>query len=220
MGEPMIVVGVLTDGRAELLQQTLESFAENVTGQIGQRFIVNDSGDSDYTSWLRSSFAGFTVIHHQARRGLAGAVQSVWHTAVETDCDYLFHLEGDWTFNDRIDLDELVTVLDANPHLAEMVLQRQPLTGVEVMAGGVAAGWDDTGKGWVEEDDIFSLNPCLIPRRVLEVGWPSGELGVGNEAGMTKRLIERGYRFGFWGECLSPAQVHHIGTYRTQDWFL
>lgn len=216
----MIAVGVLTDGRAELLDQTIESFVRHVLGANGPRFIVNDSGDTDYTAWLRNSYHGWRIVHHSQRRGLAGAVQSVWHTAYEAGCDYLFHLEGDWTFNGRIDLEDVSVVLDANPHLAQMVLQRQALTGVEITNGGVAAGWDDTGKGWVEEDEIFSLNPCLIPRRVLEIGWPAGELGIGNEAGMTLRCRERGYRFGFWGEAHSAPQVHHIGDYRTADWSL
>lgn len=215
----MIVLGILTDGRAELMERTLASVREHLSGAITRRILVNDSGDTDYELWLRAEASEFEQVHHASRRGLAGAVQSLWDTALRTGCDYLFHLEGDWTFNEPIDLDDLVQVIEKDPGLAQVVLQRQALTPDEHEAGGVAAHdhWVQQPE-WVEQTDIFSLNPCLIPRWVLEFGWPAGPLGVGNETGMT-RLLD-GYRFAFYGRKDSAPQVCHIGSYRADGWML
>lgn len=195
----MIVCGVLTDGRSELLAQTLDSLAENVTG-IDHLYLVDDSG------------------RYGPRKGLAGAVQTLWDHAGPVD--YLFHLEDDWTFTRPIDLTELATFLDHHPELAQVVLQRQALLSNEHAAGGVAAHphWvehcDPYGL-WVEQTDIFSLNPCLIPRRVRDLGWPAG-----NEAGMTERCLAEGYRFAFWGEKNTKPHVNHNGMSRSAGWAL
>jgi hypothetical protein len=105
------------------------------------------------------------------------------------------------------------------------VLQRQPLTPGEHAAGGVAAHahWvehSDPYGLWVEQSDIFSLNPCLIPRWVRELGWPSGPIGVGNESGMTARCAKAGLRFAFWGEKNTSPHVTHIGASRSSGWAL
>lgn len=221
----MIALAILTDGRAELLEQTLESARDNLKGPITHRIMVNDSGDQDYAAHLRRLAPEFTHVTHGQRQGLAAAVQSVWEAALATDADYLFHLEGDWTFNEPVDLEDLVDLLARKPYLAEVVLQRQALAPSEIEAGGVAAHPDwiqrqDVLAAWVEEESIFSLNPCLIPRHILEIGWPSGPLGIGNESGFTSACIGRGYRFAFWGHKHDVPIVSHNGTYRAPGWAL
>lgn len=193
----MIVCGVLTDGRDDLLTQTLASALEHLAGQIDHLYVIHD----DFN-----------------RKGLAGAVQTLWAHAVGVGADYLFHLEDDWTFRSPVDLDAMRSLVDRE-HLAQLVLQRQALTSDEHAAGGVAAHphWVQRD-GWIEQADIFSLNPCLIPRWVLEQGWPSGPLGVGNETGMTARLA--GERFGFLGEKHQTPHVQHIGNHRSAEWQL
>lgn len=221
----MIALAILTDGRAELFADTLESARANLKGDIAHRFIVNDSGDLNYGIWLKQQAKEFKVYNHPERLGLAGAVQSVWEKALVTDCEYLFHLEGDWTFNEPVNVYELAALLIRRPYLAEVVLQRQPLAPEEHAWGGVAAHPDwvqqsDDWAAWVEEETIFSLNPCLVPRRALEIGWPSGPLGVGNESGMTNACVARGLRFAFWGHKHDAPIVNHIGAYRSEGWCL
>lgn len=193
----MIVCGVLTDGRDDLLADTIRSARQHLTG-IDHLYVVHDGIGP--------------------RKGLAGAVQTLWSHAVGVDADYLFHLEDDWLFNGPVDVDVMRRLVDEHS-LAQLVLQRQALTPEEHRAGGVAAHahWVQHD-GWVEQHDIFSLNPCLIPRWVLNVGWPSGPLGVGNESGMTARLSDA--RWGFLGEKVQPPHVTHIGERRSDGWSL
>jgi len=156
--------------------------------------------------------------------GLAGAVQQGWKTALSEGADYVWHLEEDFLLVADIDISRLQWILDHHPHLAQVVLKRQPWSPTEQIAGGIieqdpamyverrAWGHNIT---WTEHHQIFSLNPCLIPRRVLEMGWPAG-----NEAEMTDRLIEAGYRFAFYGAKTDPPRCVHVGAERAAGWRL
>lgn len=211
----MIVLGVLTDGRADCLAAGMETVHH--LGSFDARFIVDDSGDPGYAAWLRCNYPGFTVDHHHERRGLAGAVQSVWEHALALDADYLLHLEDDFEILNTVDVPAMAAVLDDHPSVAQMLLKRQPLSAPEVNKNDVLGGMHqlDPHDGWVAQDHIFSLNPCLIPRWVLELGWPAG-----NEAEMTQILLGKGARFGVWGDPGSPPLVHHTGESRSAGWRL
>lgn len=193
----MIAVGVLTDGRDDLLAQCLASARERLAGQVDHVFVVHDG------------LVG--------RKGLAGAVQTVWEHAIGVGADYLLHLEDDFVFTGPVDVAAIVAVLDANPGVAQMLLKRQPLSAPEINRNDILGGMGkiEPHDGWVSQTHIYSLNPCLIPRRVLELGWPSG-----NEAEMTVRLRDRGFRFGVWGDPGSPPMVTHLGESRSAGWKL
>jgi hypothetical protein len=149
--------------------------------------------------------------------GMSGAVNEAW-SQIGPDIDYVFHVEEDWLFLAPIPLTHMCRTLQANPRLAQLVLQRQPLSPEEHEAGGVVG--DHLGRlveqpGWVEHTGIFSLNPCVYPASITRDGWPAG-----NEAEFTTRMVAEGRTFGFWGSrCQSPA-VEHIGTVRATGWRL
>jgi hypothetical protein len=209
----MIVLGVLTDGRADCLAAGMDTVHR--LGKFDKQFIVDDSGDDSYTSWLKASYKDFTVYSHQRRLGLAGAVESVWRHAIAAGADFLFHLEDDFEILEHIDVVSIAATLAGEPDVAQMLLKRQPLNPEE--AGDIlnAMGALDAHVGWVTQRRIFSLNPCLIPRWTLELGWPTG-----NEAEMTQVLLAQGARFGVWGDPGSPPLVHHTGTSRSAGWKL
>ena len=171
-----------------------------------------------------------TPIHlvddREHKLGMAGAVQEAWRWALDTGMSYLLHVEEDFRFYD-LPLDDMVHILDTNPHLAQVVLKRQPWSAEEKQAGGQIetnpAAHTQCGDGsthWVEHSRLFSLNPTLIPVRTLELGWPAGELGVGNEAGMTQRCLDAGMRFAYFGKKEDPARCTHVGHIRGSGWRL
>ena len=128
---------VFTDGRGEYLEPTLDSFAQNVSGSIIHSILIDDSANESYANWLDARYKDwFTqIVHHETRRGFVGAVQSGWDNL--PDCDFVFHLEDDFTFNAKVNLDELAQVLTAFPYLAQIVLKRQPVNESEKQAGGI-----------------------------------------------------------------------------------
>lgn len=196
-------VAFITDREDLYIQACCESLYDQVDGDLTTGYVVDDR---DHTL------------------GMAGAVRDAWAWALDEDLDYLFHVEEDFLFTAPFRLDDLRWILDHAPHLAQIVLKRQPWSIEEKAAGGIIE--QDPGAytqcagmrhslTWVEHTKIFSLNPCLIPRRVLELGWPDG-----NEAEFTQRCLDNGYRFAFYGHASDPPRVEHVGVVRGEGWRL
>lgn len=129
----------------------------------------------------------------------------------------MWHAEEDFTYNAPVDVAAMMDVLDADHRLAHLVLKRQPWNGDEIAAGGIIEQWpqdvmdrETAGNPWVEHCKFFSLNPCLVPRRVFELGFPEG-----SEPAMTELLLGKGFYFGYWGARSDPPRVTHIGELRS-----
>lgn len=155
------------------------------------------------------------------RLGMAGAVRAAWAWALESDADYLLHVEEDFRFID-LPLRAMQFVLDRCPDLAQVVLKRQPWSDEEKRAGGQmetnpTAYTECAAYGrnvwWVEHSTLFSLNPCLIPRRTLELEWTPG--GNGAERAITDACLAAGMRFAYYGKKDDPARCEHVGHIRS-----
>jgi hypothetical protein len=163
-----------------------------------------------------------TVIDDRDHRlGMSGAVNAAWDWARLYHFDHLFHVEEDFRFHEA-PVRAMVEVLDHDETLAQVVLKRQPWSPEEQRAGGIIEShpydYTDHQAGtlqWTSHQRIFSLNPCVIPRRVLEMGWPAG-----NEAEMTANLVAGGFRFAFYGHRNDPPRVEHVGAVRGSGWRL
>lgn len=188
----MIAVAFISDRGDQYLPACQQSFAENV-GEFDTMTVIDDRE------------------HHL---GLAGAVRAAWKWALAEGADYLFHVEEDFTFNEPLYVGVLREILEENPNLAQVVLKRNAAP-PEMPAGGIIESNPDAytdRDGWVEHGEIFSLNPCLIPRQVLKLGWPNE-----NEAGFTRACLDRGWRFAFYGQKIDPPRVTHHGV-RSAGW--
>ncbi len=198
----MIGLCFISDRQDLYLPDCQESFGTNLHGHIDAVHTVDD---------------------HEHQLGLAGAVQAAWGWALDQNVDYLLHVEEDFTLDTPVRLDDLVYILERAPHLAQVVLKRQAWSAEERAAGGIIemnpSDYIDChsmrSTAWCEHMRIFSLNPCLIPRKVLEVGWPAT-----NEAGFTEECRRHGLRFGFYGPKAAPPVVTHHGTHRAPGWRL
>jgi hypothetical protein len=112
----------------------------------------------------------------------------------------------------ELPIQEAIDILVTFPKVAQVLFQRQPLTPTEVEAGTVVGAMAPTNCGtWSTQTHIFSLNPCVIPRHIVELGWPAG-----NEREQTDRLLADGWVFGVWHGQL----VEHIGEARAAAWQL
>jgi hypothetical protein len=213
---------VITDGRTEYFDAMLASLRESLPWLADSRAIcVDDSGSPVYAEWLdRKVPRTWSVIHHPERRGLAAAVQSGWRA---TTADYVFHLEEDFLLSDRVSLMGMMHLLRDVPCLTQVTCKRQPWNESEIAAGGIME--QDRGNyiekrslfhTWTEHRDLFSLNPSLIPRRIIRMGWPAS-----NEAGMTERVNAASWsRQAYWGGKMDPPIVTHIGRRRSPGWTL
>ncbi len=209
-----LAVLVIGDGRPHFLAETVGSIAPNVLHPITARLMVNDEADPAYCAWLDEALPEWEIVH-TGRRGMAGAVQAGFDLCLSHDPDYVLWLEEDMALVRPLPIAQAIGVLDAHHELAQMCFKREaidPSEGDDQLTAIVerAANWGEKAS-YTWHDYIFSMNPCLIPKRVLELGWPSGPLGIGNESGMTYKLTQSGYVFGQWGHRGDAPWARHIG---------
>lgn len=211
----LVVVG---DGRRSYLDQAVKAVKDNCLHPIHSRIMVCDEADYDYRADLRRDYPEWIHIQHATRRGMAGAIQAGFDAALDCDPDYTLWIEEDMLVTKPLPIGAAMSCLDSNRDLAQMLFQRQPITPEEHLTGSVTGAFRMLTQNYGEHgpyswhDHIFSLNPCLIPRRILEMGWDTD-----NERGMSQRLREAGYTFGCW---LDGPMVEHIGVERSPEWRL
>lgn len=226
-GRQLIALVVMTDGRRDCVVRTVASFNEQVTGPVTRRIIHDDSGDGDYRHWLKTTFPGFELAASGRRQGYARAYAHAWEYVARGRERFVFGLEDDFLFQRPVDLAEMATVLDNNPHVAQLALRRQPWNEAEHAAGGVVElnpdayteVADDAGRRWLEHRLFWTSNPALYRRGVCEMGWPTVPQSEGQ---WTHFLLKHGMggtvgadvRFGYWGGRDSGVWVHHIGDKR------
>lgn len=194
MPTPKVALVVISDRPADLyLNRCLMSLKRFADYPFCQKVLIRDEAH-DFTA--------------------SGAVNEAWS---RVDSDAVLHVEEDFLLTEPLDIEAMLTVLDAEPNLASLCLLRQPWSQPEHQAGGIIPLYaehmtdrETLGYPWVEHDCFFSLNPSLVPRRVFEGGFPEG-----SEPAMTERLLAQGYRFGYWGARTDPPRCLHIGELRS-----
>lgn len=152
--------------------------------------------------------------------GFAGAIAEGWRRIrEETDAEWVFHAEDDFTYNVPVPLDRMIAVLARTPHLIQMALKRQAVNAEEIAAGGLIEACPDdftqvtdTGDVWTEHRRWFTTNPSVYPAALCAQGWPQEKHSEGT---FTHRLlVDPEVRFGIWGAKVDPPLVTHIGQER------
>lgn len=212
---------VITDGRRDCISRTIPSALGNLKGSITRKLIYDDSGDDGHHDWLVDTFPGFEVFSHpMGRQGFGGAIRAAWAHLHDILEPVVVHVEDDFLFNRQVPLDEMIAVLQANPHLLQMALRRQPWNDEERAAGGIVElhpdDFYDRTDGvhhWLEHRRFWTTNPCVYRSEIMwKHPWPKGP---NSEGRFTIDLCRSPkVRFGFWGARDSGEWVEHIGTER------
>lgn len=211
---------IITDGRQSCIEKTINRFNELFTYNFFEKIIINDSADFRYHDFLCSKFPEFNIVSHEKRRGLAGAVQSAWES-VSPETDYILHLEDDFLFDKKINIDHMIFLLKNNPHLVQMALVRNSVNPPEEEVGGFVfqhlADYHQKDE-YFEHCRLFTLNPCIYPLSTTKIGWPDH----GGESEFTSKVHSTNseYRFAYYGNIYDDPIVTHIGGIRSDGWFL
>lgn len=154
--------------------------------------------------------------------GFGGAIIEGWRRVLETDAEFIFHLELDFTFDRAVPVGSMISALHRYPHLAQMALQRQPVNDTEIAAGGVLAVLETAGSitwrgqgepfNWIEHTHNFTTNPSVYPRWIVERGWPDETESEG-KFGIYLMRDRPHTRFAYWGQ--GEEWCTHIGHERT-----
>jgi len=222
-----VLLGIIDNKRPDLLDQTIKSLESNLDYNFFEKVIIDDSGDAGYSRELNDIYGDrYTIWSHRVNMGLSGSIMSLWLLAKEHDVDYVWHQEGDFTFNHCIDLELLKNILKQKPKLAQVALKRQPVNGDEASVGGFMEQKPDTyteysseflGAVWVEHRNFFTLNPCLYPRWVVDLGWQNGW----GEAEFSNLLFsDESVTCAFLHGVDHGPIVNHTGNYRGDGWFV
>ena len=216
-------LAVVSDGRDQYLQRTIDSLDQQVAHPFAERWIFDDSGNRTYRRSLQHRYPTYRVVGDGPRRGYTAAMTRIWSTlASQSTTEWIFHLEGDFVFNRPINLTAMAQILRSNPHLAQMALRRQPWNDQEQAAGGVVeqnpAAYTDhhdpTGQHWLEHRLFWTCNPSLYRRTVCTTHpWPQcpqSEMAFANALFRAPSA-----RCGYWGTRVDAPWVHHIGEHRT-----
>lgn len=150
------------------------------------------------------------------RLGFAGAIQHGWD---QIETDWVFHLEGDFLFNEPPPIEQMVNLLCRRAYLAQVVLKRQAWNRDEKRAGGIVElhqdDFHEVTDGvatWTEHRRFMSTNPSVYSSKLCQLGWPQEPE---SEGVFTHRLLKDPHlRFAFWGKKFAPPMVQHIGDVR------
>lgn len=209
---------VIGDGRHTYLNEATRALRDNVLHPISARLMINDEADPGYCDWLDTTYPDWAIVH-TGRKGMAGAVQAGFDLALKFDPDYTLWVEEDMQLIGRLPIREAADRLDHDRTLAQMLFKREttPFDGTDDIITGMFDRCPTATQhlSYATQDYIFSMNPSLIPRWVMELGYDKG-----NEAGMTEKLRALGCKFGVWGRPGDPPLVRHIGMLRSEGWAL
>jgi len=226
-----VAICVLTNGRIELLDMTIESIRDKFRAVelVKRRIIWDDSGSDEVYHYMRLAYApDWTIVRSVQPEGFGGAMRSAWAWLNRSvNVDHIFWSEDDFVYEKVVPLDAMASVLDQCPWIAQMALRRQPWNEAEIAAGGVVeldpdafteASWRD--HKWLEHRKFWTTNPSLFRVDLLAGGWADDPESEGR---YTHRLLGEGLpwgvpsdevRFAYWGGFRSTPAVTHTGVER------
>lgn len=207
-------LAVLTNGRS-CLRETLEAFRTYVDPPPADVLVFDDGGTSlpygGGTEWAQIPYVEIKSAH---ALGFCAAVPELWRAASAAGPAYVFWIEDDQVLRRPLDLAPLALVLAREKHIAQMSLMRQAVNALEIAAGGCRALrpelYEERDEGlWLESRTNFSTGCSLIRRSFMtSEPWPA-QYEENCEGRFSIDLLERGYRFGVWGD--GSPWVEHVG---------
>jgi hypothetical protein len=211
---------VITNGRYSELCQTIESVENNIDYPFDHKIIINDSQDSEFTDLIHNKFIGFEVLDNRPKGGLSGSINHGWDV-LKDKTDYIFHLEDDFLFNQKMDIPALCQLLEKSG-AEQMLLKRDAVMAnpIEAAAGGYIESCPDEyaqHEGYMTHRKLFSLNPGIYSTELCKLGWPQG----GGESEFTDIILSDPNKFlAICGAKFDAPLVTHIGHFRNPDWKL
>lgn len=187
---------------------------------------IRDGRDAYHEASLASAqemlpvFDEIVTIDDRAHElGFAGAIADGWRQVLGTGCDWVMHLELDFTFNAPVDVHRMIEVLQRRWDIAQIVLKRQAVNAEEKAAGGIVevhpadfTQIHDGGCVLTTHRRFWSTNPSIYSTRWCRLGWPQQQH---SEGVFTHQLLaDPVLRFAFWGAKHAPPLVRHIGDIR------
>lgn len=120
---------VFSCNRLKYLTKTLESLKNlDYCGHKVDRLLIDDypRTRNDYIFDLIGKAHGFNLNLHKENLGLSVTWTEFFNYLKTTDYDYIIHHEDDVVLKESVRLDDMIEILESDPKMASVVLQRQP----------------------------------------------------------------------------------------------
>lgn len=204
--------------RRDYLQKSLDSLHDRVDYPWERKVIFSDWDPNHELDAIAEEY-GFTIEGPRENLGYTKSMQAMWAYIGTLPASHVFATEDDFTFDHDIPIDRMAEVLEANPHLMQMALLRNPVHESEMNPAKLlshpmsAFSKHRTGDAaWMEHTLFFTVNPMLmrtsLPR---ERPWPGSR---NSEAVYGRQILRKGKRHAaLWGH--GEQWVTHIGEVRT-----
>lgn len=205
------------EARSTYLRQALASLDEHIRHPWERRVIFSDWGQQPGLAEIAAEY-GFDVAGPPVRVGYTKSMQSMWRYIHGTRADHLFVTEDDFLIDRDVDIEQMSTVLEEHPHIAQMALlrgpfyeaERDPATLLGHPLDAFAQKTNGDGTAWLEHSRFFTANPMLMRRSLTSLPWPSSRH---SEAVFGRQLFRRrDVRAAFWGT--GEPWISHIGEVR------
>lgn len=151
--------------RPEVLQTTLASFNKNLFGDISNhRLIINIDPVGgvkvqDVLDVIYKFFRKDMVVYNTPKEPHFGkAAKWCWE---RIESKYVFHLEDDWELVRKVEMDDLIGILNNNPDIASV---RLLIYKSRYMKGH----FKNTKSKYFIMNDTLTLNPCLYRGEFLK----------------------------------------------------
>lgn len=166
---------IINDGRNDYLAETLKSFTEKVIFPEGSevtKILIDDwpyERDEKVIKKLAKKYNIDKLVFNPENLGVNRTVKKVW-SLIPEDVDYVWHQENDFTFIEKVDISQLMIILD-NPIIVQCAIVRQPWFDDEKESGSLMntrparfKQANASGIDIVVHKDHFTFNPSLYKR--------------------------------------------------------
>lgn len=206
---------VTSCNRHDLFKTTLESFYA-VTDIEPQELIIFEDGAAPMPDFLKDFIwkqRGLRWIQGGDRRGQAFACTKL---ITEAKHDYIFWLEDDWFFQNRISqfMRESKAILDKHPNVIQVSLRGNTGWHPLIKEGDLwipEPYWRGVWGGWAWNPGLRRLKDCkelILPNIAKQIG----QSGLTHEEALSKAMLDKGYRIAD----LNRPVITHIGGGRSR----
>jgi hypothetical protein len=209
---------IINDGRNDYLAETLKSFKENIIfpeGSTINKILIDDwplERDEATIKALCKKYKIDKLVLNPENLGVNATVKKVW-SLIPSDVDYVWHQENDFTFLEKINISDLMTVLES-PVIVQCAIVRQPWFNDEKESGSLMntrpERWrsgNSSGIDIVMHKDHFTFNPSLYKRKWVQDITPFGEYDLRNHLINTNGALW----FSYLGTKEDKHRCFHIG---------
>jgi hypothetical protein len=194
---PKILLAILTAGRKDCLDVTIESLNKNLYGSISEKIIFDNSVDSDiaYEGYQTVKTPKDELPYGQIRH--SKAVSFMFNYIKNLDIDYVVFFEEDWELVVPVFVDDLCSKLDDSLSQARLSrLNNYDYPEIKEPGEFVRIDYKDV-------DYKFSWNPCVFSKDLANNSYPNSE---GHELIFGKNLSKDFLVYGYPNEV-----VKHLG---------